>query len=77
MFIMLKIIFIKLDFFDKHCFVAAIEVGPQPSGVLRADIFNVVKEALDLTLQWLQKFSSGRKQCRLLSFSFFAEQISA
>ncbi|XP_032418962.1 N-acyl-aromatic-L-amino acid amidohydrolase (carboxylate-forming) B-like isoform X1 [Xiphophorus hellerii] len=47
----------SLESVGKHGF--AIEVGPQPSGVLRADIFNVVKEALDLTLQWLQKFSSG------------------
>uniref|UniRef100_A0A087X744 N-acyl-aromatic-L-amino acid amidohydrolase n=1 Tax=Poecilia formosa TaxID=48698 RepID=A0A087X744_POEFO len=47
----------SLESVGKHGF--AIEVGPQPNGVLRADIFNVVKEALDLTLQWLQKFSSG------------------
>lgn len=41
---------------------AAIEVGPQPNGVLRADIFNVVKEALALTVEWLQEFNSGKKQ---------------
>ncbi|MED6252193.1 hypothetical protein ATANTOWER_008269 [Ataeniobius toweri] len=37
----------------------AIEVGPQPNGVLRADIFNMVKETVDLTLEWLQEFNSG------------------
>ncbi|XP_068445293.1 N-acyl-aromatic-L-amino acid amidohydrolase (carboxylate-forming) B-like [Clinocottus analis] len=37
----------------------AIEVGPQPNGVLRADIFNMVKEAVDLVIEWLQKFNSG------------------
>uniref|UniRef100_A0A4W6C7W0 Aspartoacylase (aminocyclase) 3, tandem duplicate 2 n=1 Tax=Lates calcarifer TaxID=8187 RepID=A0A4W6C7W0_LATCA len=37
----------------------AFEVGPQPNGVLRADIFNVVKEAVDLTIEWLQQFNSG------------------
>ncbi|XP_041789103.1 N-acyl-aromatic-L-amino acid amidohydrolase (carboxylate-forming) B-like [Chelmon rostratus] len=42
----------------KHGF--AIEVGPQPHGVLRADIFNLVKEALDLTTEWLEGFNSGR-----------------
>lgn len=38
---------------------AAIEAGPQPNGVLRADIFSMVKEAWDLTLEWLQLFNSG------------------
>ncbi|KAM6940604.1 N-acyl-aromatic-L-amino acid amidohydrolase (carboxylate-forming) B-like [Xenentodon cancila] len=47
----------SLEAVGKHGF--AIEVGPQPSGVLRADIFNVVKEAVDLTVEWLQKFNSG------------------
>ncbi|XP_072241127.1 N-acyl-aromatic-L-amino acid amidohydrolase (carboxylate-forming) B-like [Leuresthes tenuis] len=37
----------------------AIEVGPQPNGVLRADIFNMVKEAVDHTVTWLQEFNSG------------------
>ncbi|KAM6941472.1 N-acyl-aromatic-L-amino acid amidohydrolase (carboxylate-forming) B [Lycodopsis pacificus] len=37
----------------------AIEVGPQPHGVLRADIFNMAKEAMDLSIEWLQKFNSG------------------
>lgn len=43
-------------------FSAAIEVGPQPNGVVRADIFNMVKEAVDLTIEWLQGFNSGKKQ---------------
>ncbi|KAK2817110.1 hypothetical protein Q5P01_025301 [Channa striata] len=47
----------SLESVAKHGF--AIEVGPQPNGVVRADIFNMVKEALDLTLEWIQKFNSG------------------
>ncbi|XP_024859640.1 N-acyl-aromatic-L-amino acid amidohydrolase (carboxylate-forming) B-like [Kryptolebias marmoratus] len=47
----------SLESVGKHGF--AIEVGPQPNGVLRADIFNAVKSAVDLTLTWLQEFSSG------------------
>lgn len=42
-------------------FSAAIEVGPQPHGVLRADIFNMAKEAVDLTIEWLQGFNSGKR----------------
>lgn len=41
----------------KHGF--ALEVGPQPNGVVRADIYNMVKEAVDLTMEWLQAFNSG------------------
>lgn len=37
----------------------AVEVGPQPHGVLRADIYNMMKEAVDHTLDWLNKFNEG------------------
>ncbi|KAM9362701.1 N-acyl-aromatic-L-amino acid amidohydrolase (carboxylate-forming) B-like [Symphorus nematophorus] len=47
----------SLESVGKHGF--AIEVGPQPTGVLRADIFNMVKEAVDLTIEWLQGFNFG------------------
>ncbi|XP_071359371.1 N-acyl-aromatic-L-amino acid amidohydrolase (carboxylate-forming) B-like [Trachinotus anak] len=47
----------SLESVGKHGF--AIEAGPQPNGVLRADIFNMVKEAVDLTIEWLQLFNSG------------------
>ena len=43
-------------------FSAAIEVGPQPNGVIRADVYNTVKEAVDLTIEWLQGFNSGKKK---------------
>ncbi|KAG7225828.1 hypothetical protein INR49_014349, partial [Caranx melampygus] len=46
----------SLESLGKHGF--AIEAGPQPNGVLRADIFNMVKEALDLTTEWIQLFNS-------------------
>lgn len=44
---------------------AAIEAGPQPNGVVRADIYNMVKEAWELTLEWIQLFNSGRKKVAL------------
>lgn len=47
----------SLDSVGKHSF--SIEAGPQPNGVVRADIFNIVKEALDHTMAWLQEFNSG------------------
>ncbi|TNN62285.1 N-acyl-aromatic-L-amino acid amidohydrolase (carboxylate-forming) B [Liparis tanakae] len=47
----------SLESVGKHGFT--MEVGPQPNGVLRADIFNMVKEAVDLLIEWLQKFNSG------------------
>ncbi|XP_062333349.1 N-acyl-aromatic-L-amino acid amidohydrolase (carboxylate-forming) B-like isoform X1 [Osmerus eperlanus] len=37
----------------------AIEVGPQPHGVVRADIYNAMKEAVDQTLDWVKDFNSG------------------
>ncbi|XP_053712581.1 N-acyl-aromatic-L-amino acid amidohydrolase (carboxylate-forming) B [Synchiropus splendidus] len=37
----------------------SIEVGPQPNGVIRADIYAAMKEAVDLTLEWLQSFNAG------------------
>lgn len=46
-------------------FCAAIEAGPQPNGVVRADIYNMVKEAWELTLEWIQLFNSGRKRLAL------------
>lgn len=48
--------------FHLFLFSAALEVGPQPNGVVRADIYNMVKEAVDLTMEWLQAFNSGKKQ---------------
>ncbi|XP_068582767.1 N-acyl-aromatic-L-amino acid amidohydrolase (carboxylate-forming) B-like [Cebidichthys violaceus] len=47
----------SLETVGKHG--VAIEVGPQPHGVLRADIFNMAKDAVDLSIEWLQKFNSG------------------
>lgn len=47
----------SLDSVAKHGF--AIEVGPQPNGVLRADIYNMMKEAVDHTVDWLNKFNAG------------------
>ncbi|XP_068606762.1 N-acyl-aromatic-L-amino acid amidohydrolase (carboxylate-forming) B-like [Brachionichthys hirsutus] len=37
----------------------ALEIGPQPNGVIRADIYNAMKQGVDLTFEWLQSFNSG------------------
>lgn len=47
----------SLESVGKHGF--AIEAGPQPNGVVRADIYNLVKEAVDHIFSWLQEFNSG------------------
>ncbi|KAF7666258.1 hypothetical protein LDENG_00112850 [Lucifuga dentata] len=47
----------SLESVGKHGF--AVEVGPQPHGVVRADIFNLMKEAVELITDWIQKFNSG------------------
>ncbi|KAJ8383144.1 hypothetical protein SKAU_G00039220 [Synaphobranchus kaupii] len=47
----------SLESLSKHGF--AMEIGPQPHGVVRADIFNAMKEGVRLMLDWIQKFNSG------------------
>uniref|UniRef100_A0A673IGJ3 N-acyl-aromatic-L-amino acid amidohydrolase n=2 Tax=Sinocyclocheilus rhinocerous TaxID=307959 RepID=A0A673IGJ3_9TELE len=47
----------SLESVSKHGF--SIEVGPQPHGVVRADIYTIMKEAVDLTIDWIHKFNSG------------------
>lgn len=42
----------------------ALEVGPQPHGVVRADIYNYMKEALELAIEWIGLFNSGTKISR-------------
>ncbi|KAG7314153.1 hypothetical protein KOW79_022649 [Hemibagrus wyckioides] len=41
----------------KHGF--AMEVGPQPHGVIRANVFTAMQEAVHLTLEWVRLFNSG------------------
>ncbi|KAM9818706.1 N-acyl-aromatic-L-amino acid amidohydrolase (carboxylate-forming) B [Syngnathus typhle] len=47
----------SLESVAKHGF--SLEVGPQPTGVVRADIYNMVTETLDLIMDWLENFNSG------------------
>ncbi|XP_059410690.1 N-acyl-aromatic-L-amino acid amidohydrolase (carboxylate-forming) B-like [Carassius carassius] len=47
----------SLESVSKHGFT--LEVGPQPHGVIRADIYIIMKEAVDLTIDWIHKFNSG------------------
>lgn len=39
----------------------SLEVGPQPQGVVRADIFNIMKQGVDAVLDWTETFNSGKK----------------
>ncbi|KAJ3615294.1 hypothetical protein NHX12_018862 [Muraenolepis orangiensis] len=47
----------SLDCLGKHS--CTIEVGPQPHGVLRADVYNQMREAVDRMLEWIESFNSG------------------
>ncbi|CAL8331759.1 unnamed protein product [Lota lota] len=47
----------SLESLGKHGIT--IEVGPQPHGVLRADIYNLMREAVDRALEWAESFNSG------------------
>ncbi|TSL54330.1 N-acyl-aromatic-L-amino acid amidohydrolase (carboxylate-forming) B [Bagarius yarrelli] len=49
----------------KHGF--AMEVGPQPHGVIRANVFTAMQEAVHLTLEWVRLFNSGTKEATLPS----------
>ncbi|XP_036372756.1 N-acyl-aromatic-L-amino acid amidohydrolase (carboxylate-forming) B-like [Megalops cyprinoides] len=37
----------------------SIEIGPQPHGLVRADILSAMKEGVQLMLEWIQLFNSG------------------
>lgn len=46
---------------------AAMEVGPQPHGVIRANVFTAMQEAVHLTLEWVRLFNSGTEEATLPS----------
>ncbi|CAL8241939.1 unnamed protein product [Merluccius merluccius] len=47
----------SLDSLGKHGF--ALEIGPQPHGVVRSNIYTFMKTAVELTLEWVRLFNSG------------------
>ncbi|XP_061524927.1 N-acyl-aromatic-L-amino acid amidohydrolase (carboxylate-forming) B-like isoform X2 [Phycodurus eques] len=47
----------SLDSVGKHGF--ALEIGPQPHGVVRSNIYTAMKEGLQHTLDWVRLFNSG------------------
>ncbi|XP_067257343.1 N-acyl-aromatic-L-amino acid amidohydrolase (carboxylate-forming) B-like [Chanodichthys erythropterus] len=47
----------SLDSVGKHGF--AMEVGPQPHGVVRSVIFSAMQEGVQLMLDWIRQFNSG------------------
>uniref|UniRef100_H2Y3S1 Aspartoacylase n=1 Tax=Ciona intestinalis TaxID=7719 RepID=H2Y3S1_CIOIN len=50
-----------------------IEVGPQPHGVLRADIFDLQEKAVKLSLAFLDKFNNGDifNPCEIVTYTQF------
>ncbi|TUE03118.1 N-acyl-aromatic-L-amino acid amidohydrolase (carboxylate-forming) B [Bagarius yarrelli] len=40
----------------------SLEVGPQPQGVIRADIFTIMKQGVDAMLDWTESFNSGNPE---------------
>lgn len=42
------------------CFVAGMEVGPQPQGVLRSNIFEAMRVILKHALDFISLFNEGR-----------------
>uniref|UniRef100_A0A3B4AJ64 N-acyl-aromatic-L-amino acid amidohydrolase n=1 Tax=Periophthalmus magnuspinnatus TaxID=409849 RepID=A0A3B4AJ64_9GOBI len=47
----------SLDSVGKHGF--AMEVGPQPHGVVRSNVYTTMKTALELVLHWIRLFNCG------------------
>ncbi|XP_048851626.1 N-acyl-aromatic-L-amino acid amidohydrolase (carboxylate-forming) B-like [Brienomyrus brachyistius] len=47
----------SLESLGKHGL--SIEVGPQPHGVLRADIFSAMQDGVRSMLDWIRRFNSG------------------
>ncbi|XP_077400448.1 N-acyl-aromatic-L-amino acid amidohydrolase (carboxylate-forming) B-like isoform X2 [Vanacampus margaritifer] len=47
----------SLDSVGKHGF--ALEIGPQPHGVVRSNIYTTMKDGLQHTLDWIRLFNSG------------------
>ncbi|XP_072525992.1 N-acyl-aromatic-L-amino acid amidohydrolase (carboxylate-forming) B-like [Salminus brasiliensis] len=47
----------SLDSVGKHGF--AMEIGPQPHGLIRSNIFIAMQEAVQLMLEWVRLFNSG------------------
>ncbi|XP_069025923.1 N-acyl-aromatic-L-amino acid amidohydrolase (carboxylate-forming) B-like [Embiotoca jacksoni] len=47
----------SLDSVGKHGF--AMEIGPQPHGVVRSNIYTAMKVAVQQTLDWVRFFNSG------------------
>ncbi|XP_059932791.1 N-acyl-aromatic-L-amino acid amidohydrolase (carboxylate-forming) B-like isoform X1 [Gadus macrocephalus] len=47
----------SLDSLGKHGF--ALEIGPQPHGVVRSNVYTYMKTGVELMLDWVRLFNSG------------------
>lgn len=45
---------------SSDCFIAGLEVGPQPQGVLRSNIFEAMRVILKHALDFIELFNEGR-----------------
>ncbi|KAL2079117.1 hypothetical protein ACEWY4_024861 [Coilia grayii] len=59
----------SLDTVGKHGF--AMEIGPQPHGSVRSNIFAAMQEGVELMLEWIQLFNSGNEKLQFPPFHAF------
>lgn len=52
-----------------------MEIGPQPHGVVRSNIYTAMKSGVQHTLDWVRFFNSGAIKRRLLIEFYFATRI--
>lgn len=51
------------------CFIAGLEVGPQPQGVLRSNIFEAMRVILKHALDFIELFNEGNFIVQILSYN--------
>lgn len=49
----------------KNTFSVAMEIGPQPHGVVRSNIYTAMKDGVQHMLDWVRLFNSGKFEHKL------------
>lgn len=57
---------IKILKYVVNLFFAAMEIGPQPHGVVRSNIYTAMKCGVQHVLDWVNFFNSGAIECSFL-----------
>lgn len=57
---------IKILKYIINLFSAAMEIGPQPHGVVRSNIYTAMKCGVQHVLDWVNFFNSGAIECSFL-----------